>query len=54
MAEDDGDIPENTDETPAMPPRGLWRFLLHYSHGALPWLVALALFSGVIAVIAFS
>ncbi|MCT4334147.1 ABC transporter ATP-binding protein/permease [Paracoccus sp. YLB-12] len=38
-------------ETPAMPPRGLWRFLLHYSHGAMPWLVALALFSGVIAVI---
>ena len=34
-----------------MPPRGLWRFVLHYSHGAIAWLVALGLFSGVIAVI---
>ncbi|WP_265501859.1 ABC transporter ATP-binding protein [Paracoccus beibuensis] len=36
---------------PAMPPRSLWRFVLHYSRGALPWLVALAIGSGAIAVI---
>ncbi|HIC67835.1 MAG TPA: ABC transporter ATP-binding protein, partial [Paracoccus sp.] len=38
-------------DSPAMPPRSLWRFLLHYSHGALPWLTLLAAFSGVIALI---
>ncbi|RNF32836.1 ABC transporter ATP-binding protein [Paracoccus methylarcula] len=38
-------------DTPDMPPRSLWRFLLHYSHGALPWLVSLALLSSVIALI---
>ncbi|MGZ3215696.1 ABC transporter ATP-binding protein [Paracoccus sp. T5] len=39
------------DQPPAMPPRSLWRFVLHYSRGALPWLVALAIGSGLIAVI---
>ncbi|WP_090524515.1 ABC transporter ATP-binding protein [Paracoccus isoporae] len=36
---------------PEMPPRSFWGFLLHYSHGALPWLVLLALGSAVIAII---
>ena len=39
------------DDAPAMPPRTLLRFVLHYSHGALPWLILLALGSGLIAVI---
>ncbi|WP_410218646.1 ABC transporter ATP-binding protein [Paracoccus sp. (in: a-proteobacteria)] len=39
------------DQVPSMPPRSLWRFVLHYSRGALPWLVLLALGSGSIAVI---
>ncbi len=39
------------DDAPRMPPRSLWRFLLHYSRGALPWLVLLALGSGAIALI---
>ena len=30
------------DQTPTMPPSGLWRFVLHYSRGTLPWLVLLA------------
>jgi len=34
-----------------MPPRSLWRFMLHYSRGALPWLVLLAMGSGAIALI---
>ncbi|MCF3973615.1 ABC transporter ATP-binding protein [Paracoccus salsus] len=38
-------------DIPGTPPRGLWPFLLHYSHGAMPWLVAVGLFSAVIAVI---
>lgn len=38
-------------DTPDMPPQSLWRFLLHYSHGAMPWLVSLALLSSVIALI---
>ncbi|MDB6178581.1 ABC transporter ATP-binding protein [Paracoccus sp. Z330] len=38
-------------DDPSMPPRSLWRFVLHYSRGALPWLMALAVFSGLIAVI---
>lgn len=38
-------------ETPAMPPRSLWRFLLHFSRGALPWLIALGMISGAIALI---
>ena len=39
------------DDAPAMPPKTLLRFVLHYSHGALPWLILLALGSGLIAVI---
>ena len=38
-------------DNPSMPPATLWRFMLHYSHGALPWLALLAVFSGVIALI---
>ncbi|SIS93378.1 ABC transporter ATP-binding protein [Paracoccus saliphilus] len=38
-------------DTPDMPPRSLGKFLLHYSHGALPWLISLALLSSVIALI---
>ena len=26
-------------DPPQMPPRGLVRFVLHYSRGAMPWLV---------------
>ncbi|WBU63133.1 ABC transporter ATP-binding protein [Paracoccus aerodenitrificans] len=39
------------DDHPQMPPRGFWRFLLHYSRGALPWLLLLSLGSALIAVI---
>lgn len=39
------------DDQPAMPPRSLLAFVLHYSHGALPWLILLAIGSGLIAVI---
>ena len=39
------------DHPPSMPPPGLWRFVLHYSRGTLPWLVALAIGSGLIALI---
>ncbi|KAA2313908.1 ABC transporter ATP-binding protein [Pseudooceanicola sediminis] len=39
------------DQPPAMPPRSLVRFVLHYSRGVLPWLVFLAVGSGLIAVI---
>lgn len=38
-------------DPPQMPPQGFWRFLLHYSRGALPWLLALAVLSSVIALI---
>ncbi|MBU3029593.1 ABC transporter ATP-binding protein [Paracoccus marinaquae] len=38
-------------EVPAMPPRSLWRFMLHYSRGALPWLVLLAMGSAAFAMI---
>ena len=41
-------------EPPQMPPRTFWGFLLHYSRGALPWLVVLALTSGLIALIELS
>lgn len=34
-----------------MPPRSLARFVLHYSKGALPWLILLAVTSGLIAII---
>ena len=37
-------------DPPRMPPRGLVRFVLHYSRGALPWLVLLALTSALIAI----
>ena len=36
-------------DPPQMPPRGLVRFVLHYSRGAMPWLVLLAIGSGLIA-----
>ncbi|MDN5567844.1 MAG: ABC transporter ATP-binding protein, partial [Paracoccus sp. (in: a-proteobacteria)] len=39
------------DDQPTMPPRSLWRFVLHYSRGALPWLILLAIGSGIIAII---
>lgn len=38
-------------QMPATPPRSLWRFVLHYSRGALPWLVLLAIGSAAIALI---
>ncbi|MBK4216104.1 ABC transporter ATP-binding protein [Paracoccus caeni] len=38
-------------ESPGMPPRTLGRFLLHYSRGALPWLILLCLCSSIIALI---
>ena len=41
-------------EPPRMPPRSFWGFLLHYSRGALPWLVVLAVTSGLIALIELS
>ncbi|WP_134727253.1 ABC transporter ATP-binding protein [Paracoccus luteus] len=37
------------DDPPRMPPRGLVAFVLHYAHGAGPWLVALAAGSALIA-----
>ena len=39
---------------PQMPPQSFWGFLLHYSRGAVPWLVLLALGSGLIALIEVS
>ncbi|SHJ53029.1 ATP-binding cassette, subfamily B, multidrug efflux pump [Palleronia salina] len=39
------------DDPPRMPPATLGRFMLHYSRGALPWLVLLGLGSGAMAVI---
>ncbi|WP_378942095.1 ABC transporter ATP-binding protein [Paracoccus sp. R86501] len=36
---------------PTMPPAGLFRFVLHYSRGAIPWLVLLAIGSATIALI---
>ncbi|MDO5656876.1 MAG: ABC transporter ATP-binding protein [Paracoccus sp. (in: a-proteobacteria)] len=44
-------LPPYPSEPPAMPPRGLVPFILHYSRGALPWLVVLALGVSAIAVI---
>ncbi|MDM7459196.1 MAG: ABC transporter ATP-binding protein [Paracoccus sp. (in: a-proteobacteria)] len=38
-------------QLPHTPPRSLWRFVLHYSRGALPWLVLLAAGSAAIALI---
>ena len=37
------------DAPPQMPPTSLWRFVLHYSRGALPWLILLAIGSALIA-----
>jgi ATP-binding cassette subfamily B multidrug efflux pump len=39
------------DAEPTMPPSGLWPFVLHYSRGAIPWLVLLGIGSGIIAII---
>ena len=36
---------------PGRPPQTLWRFVLHYSRGALPWLLALAATSAAIALV---
>ncbi|MFV0299484.1 MAG: ABC transporter transmembrane domain-containing protein, partial [Paracoccus sp. (in: a-proteobacteria)] len=41
-------------DLPQMPPRGFWGFLLHYSRGAILWLILLAVSSGLIAVIEVS
>ena len=41
-------------DAPQMPPRSFWGFLYHYSRGAIPWLLLLALGSGLIAVIEVS
>ncbi|WP_299844596.1 ABC transporter ATP-binding protein [uncultured Paracoccus sp.] len=41
-------------EAPKMPPRRFWGFLLHYSRGAIPWLIILAICSGTIALIEVS
>ncbi|MFV0302271.1 MAG: ABC transporter ATP-binding protein [Paracoccus sp. (in: a-proteobacteria)] len=41
-------------EAPKMPPRRFWGFLLHYSRGAIPWLIVLAICSGTIALIEVS
>ncbi len=38
-------------EMSGMPPHSLWRFILHYSRGALPWLLLLASLTASIAVI---
>ncbi len=38
-------------QPPQMPPRRLLGFVLHYSQGAVPWLLVLAVTSGLIAVI---
>ncbi|MCQ0968827.1 ABC transporter ATP-binding protein/permease (plasmid) [Paracoccus sp. TK19116] len=38
-------------DVPGMPPRGFWAFLLHYSHGAVRWLILLAIGSSLIAVV---
>lgn len=38
-------------DAPEMPPRSMWAFVLHYSRGALPWLISLALLSSAIALI---
>ena len=38
-------------DAPEMPPRSMWPFVLHYSRGALPWLISLALLSSAIALI---
>ncbi|TGN46480.1 ABC transporter ATP-binding protein [Paracoccus liaowanqingii] len=39
------------DQPPTMPPAGLWRFVLHFSRGSMPWLVLLAIGSGLIALV---
>ncbi|MFD1797779.1 ABC transporter ATP-binding protein [Paracoccus aurantiacus] len=41
-------------DRPRMPPRTFWGFLLFYSRGALPWLLVMAIGSGVIALIEVS
>ncbi|WP_294923813.1 ABC transporter ATP-binding protein [uncultured Paracoccus sp.] len=38
------------DDTPAMAPRGMYRFIMHYARSALPWMLVMAACSAVIAV----
>ncbi|WP_282603983.1 ABC transporter ATP-binding protein [Paracoccus sp. PARArs4] len=38
-------------ERPAIPPKSLTGFMLHYSRGAIPWLILLSLLSGALAVV---
>ncbi|AGT10265.1 ABC transporter ATP-binding protein [Paracoccus aminophilus] len=37
-------------EAPQMAPRGMWRFILHYAKGALPWMAVMSTCSALIAV----
>ncbi|WP_312531888.1 ABC transporter ATP-binding protein [Paracoccus sp. (in: a-proteobacteria)] len=37
-------------EAPRMAPRGMWRFILHYSKAALPWMVVMSACSAAIAI----
>ncbi len=37
-------------EAPQMAPRGMWRFILHYSRAALPWMVVMSACSAAIAI----
>lgn len=47
-------IPPFPATPPDTPPTGLWRFCLHYSRGAVPYLLAMALLTGLIAVMEVS
>lgn len=38
------------DDPPQMAPRGMWRFILHYSRSALPWMAVMSACSAAIAV----
>ncbi len=37
-------------DAPSMPPRGLWRFILHYARGAKTYMLAMALCAALVAV----
>ncbi len=43
-----------SEAAPAEPPRTLWAFCLHYSHGAKKWLIAMAILGAAIAVMEIS